>query len=399
MQATVRPFATAGVALIGAGVIAVTPIAPPLPDIHIPTLRADVALTQFVDPITNLVDFATTTSENLSALGAMIAPNPTPILSQIIANQTANAAAISTGLQTAATDLATNLAGLPAQLQNVLTQLASGDISGAVTNLFFEIPFSVALLPLLDAVSPLTSIAQQTTQNLANATAALGNSVLVLGLGALEPIFATVSAAGNIGQALFNAVTAGDLVTAASVLINAPIDLTNALLNGTVQGSPVGDGVGILTAGTGFAGPIAGIYNTLVSIAQSLTGMPPASASALAAANVAPAAASNTVTVTTAPAATAPATAASADAVTANTATTANTGAAAASSAAGANASPVAKVTTGKATATTGTTGATGPTGGNKAAPGNGVKKAGGAGGSTVAKNAAGLKRGAKHGE
>ncbi len=36
MHAAIRPYATGGIALVGASVIAVSPIAPPLPDIHLP---------------------------------------------------------------------------------------------------------------------------------------------------------------------------------------------------------------------------------------------------------------------------------------------------------------------------------------------------------------------------
>jgi len=48
MHAAVRPYATAGVALVGASVIAVTPIAPP-PDVQLPPTEVhSVQLTQFV---------------------------------------------------------------------------------------------------------------------------------------------------------------------------------------------------------------------------------------------------------------------------------------------------------------------------------------------------------------
>ena len=48
MYASVRPFVTAGVALVGASVIAVTPIAPPLADIHVanPAMRLTAAASE-----------------------------------------------------------------------------------------------------------------------------------------------------------------------------------------------------------------------------------------------------------------------------------------------------------------------------------------------------------------
>src|SRR5271157_1509819 len=54
MHTAIRPYATAGVALVGASVIAVSPVAAPLPDVHIPSLRLPVELTQSTSPILSL---------------------------------------------------------------------------------------------------------------------------------------------------------------------------------------------------------------------------------------------------------------------------------------------------------------------------------------------------------
>ena len=44
MQAGVRPYLTAGVALVGASVIAVTPVAAPPRDIHLPPVHLSAAI-------------------------------------------------------------------------------------------------------------------------------------------------------------------------------------------------------------------------------------------------------------------------------------------------------------------------------------------------------------------
>ena len=130
MHAAIRPYATAGVALVGAGVIAVTPVAPPLPDVHILTLHAEVALTQSANPITTLEDVITETATNLGLLAQSFAANPTPILTQISSNQAANAATLSTALQSAGNDLASNLNSIPGTLQQVATEeITQGDIT------------------------------------------------------------------------------------------------------------------------------------------------------------------------------------------------------------------------------------------------------------------------------
>jgi hypothetical protein len=54
MKGTLRPFASVGVAIVGAGVIAITPIAPPLPDVRVaPAVRLGAASDVFApDPST-----------------------------------------------------------------------------------------------------------------------------------------------------------------------------------------------------------------------------------------------------------------------------------------------------------------------------------------------------------
>ena len=43
MQLSLRPYVTAGVAIVGASVIAIAPIQPTPPDVHIPNPVAEVA--------------------------------------------------------------------------------------------------------------------------------------------------------------------------------------------------------------------------------------------------------------------------------------------------------------------------------------------------------------------
>ena len=146
MHATVRPYATAGVALVGAGVIAVGTTAPPLPDIHFPGLglarHASVELAALVDPITAYTQLFTNTFANLSALGGEILANPTPILQRIATNTAGNATILSDALfgpSGVAGTLAslfdpTNPSGVPALLQAAGAALSTGDVATAVEN-------------------------------------------------------------------------------------------------------------------------------------------------------------------------------------------------------------------------------------------------------------------------
>jgi len=154
MQVASRPYATAGIALVGASVIAVSPIAPALPDVHVPSpaqvarsvelAAAELATTPISYP--QVFQEAVT---NLQAILKAAQANPTPILSQVLANQIATVKALAAVLPTtsplgtiaalpnAATTLLSGLAGTePGAVQGLLTaiQTALGQISTAVTS-------------------------------------------------------------------------------------------------------------------------------------------------------------------------------------------------------------------------------------------------------------------------
>ena len=110
MHTAVRPYATAGVALVGASVIAVSPIAPPAPTIHIAAPHvssASVDLTAVVNPITTWVQVITTALTNAVLLAQDALNPPLPILMQIIANQIGYAQELGAGIQAAITYIRT----------------------------------------------------------------------------------------------------------------------------------------------------------------------------------------------------------------------------------------------------------------------------------------------------
>jgi hypothetical protein len=86
VQQALRPYATAGVAIVGASLIAVTPMAPRLPDIQ----TRDVALTAGEDTLSDIlapwIDVYNTASENATTLINNEALAPAVGLQQLIAN-------------------------------------------------------------------------------------------------------------------------------------------------------------------------------------------------------------------------------------------------------------------------------------------------------------------------
>jgi hypothetical protein len=96
----------AGVALVGAGVIALTPVAAPSAAVHVPALpsAATIELTAFTNPLETWASVATASFANLNNLGQVVTDNPFPILRQVIANQVANATKLAGIAQTVGTN-------------------------------------------------------------------------------------------------------------------------------------------------------------------------------------------------------------------------------------------------------------------------------------------------------
>src|ERR1700710_2502777 len=94
MQIAVRPHIAAGVALLGAGVIAVSPMAPPVPDIHLPSISTAanslVALTSPLNLGDSYNEVLQAAIANIQGLITNVVDDPTPILSKIIADQSAS---------------------------------------------------------------------------------------------------------------------------------------------------------------------------------------------------------------------------------------------------------------------------------------------------------------------
>src|SRR5258705_9864875 len=173
MHAAIRPYASGGIALVGASVIAVSPIAPPLPDIHLPNparVAASVELAAATLAATP-PSYAQVLQEavaNAQALLNTIAANPTPILSKIVANQTITIQNLTTALQTLGGAISTQLTTtVPPLLQGASNDLASGNVEGATNNVLSAILATV--FPITGFVPALAAAFTQPLTNLVNA--------------------------------------------------------------------------------------------------------------------------------------------------------------------------------------------------------------------------------------
>lgn len=261
MQQALRPYASAGVVLAGAGLIAVTPVAGTSLDVRsqavqlmstgglldpgdliAPALMADQAY-----PITTPAELVSDTASNLEYLQSEFTANPFPILEQIIANQAGYSNDLATAAENATSDFTTTIQGLPDVFQQAAADFSQGDVYDALTS-----PYSYLLAGALEAdhdlLNGFTEVVQGITNNVGNLVNDTGGIYVTDALGTVSssvptwlselivaPLYgpnAALSAVAGVSQDIVTALNSGESATALSDMANAPSTILDAFLNG-----------------------------------------------------------------------------------------------------------------------------------------------------------------------
>lgn len=261
MYATCRPFVAAGVAMVGASAIAMSPVA-----VQPAYFRAEAAIQ--LTAATNWQDVLTVAGQNASALFTSWLQTPVPILQQVIANQQK--------YLTELPDLATIGARIQANLQHALGALAVADpttLDATHRTLYQLLPTVLQIPGIPDLLH--FNISATGQQLLGVSTTALSGVLLGLAGPVLGPLLALGSSLGSIVNDL-NAPTP-DLAGALSTLANIPAAMTDAFLNGgqhvdlTALMTAIGPSIGVsFPAGVqvgialgGLLSPGGSIFNAL----------------------------------------------------------------------------------------------------------------------------------------
>ncbi|MUL83796.1 MULTISPECIES: hypothetical protein [unclassified Mycolicibacterium] len=289
MQVTARSPLAAGVALIGATAIALTPIsvtpaAPLTPATH----SAAVELTASIDPLKAWVDLFTNTGVNVTTLGEQILSNPAPILTQMLHNGAGYAQTVATIAQGMGNGFVEWVNNLPLFVDMTKDALAKGQIDQALMAALVYIPMGLAMNLMMPLMS-LSQISVGITENLYNVAKTIANPMTLFGtvLGSVQILSSTVGQLGVGVQSFVDAVKAGDVQGAVNALIATPALVLNGLINGT-QYTP-----GILTPNKdifqGMPGPIGALLvGVRQAIAQALGAPAPTPPSARTADQIAP---------------------------------------------------------------------------------------------------------------
>lgn len=282
MPVTLRSSLTSGVALVGAGAIALTPISALPADLPTPAIQSTaVQLTAAIDPLEAWVKLFTNTGVSATTLAEQILADPAPILTQLLHNGAGHAQTVGTivqGMGNGVVQWVNN--DLPMYVDMVKAALDEGRYDEAIMQMVYPV-FGLAIgiaMPLMS----LSSITVGITGNLYNVAQTIANPMTLFGtvLGSLQVMSSTASQLGVGVQGFADAVKGGDAVAAVNALIATPALVLNGLINGT-EFTP-----GILTPESPtmspLPGPIAGVMvQVRRAIAQALGAPAPTSTTAL----------------------------------------------------------------------------------------------------------------------
>ena len=249
MSAAIRPWISSGVALVGAGVIAMTPVAPlpaaPLPTFQISAVHLPAVQLPRVELTASIADLLTF-----------------PALRQFILNRINDLVTLGVGLAQSGAALQQSIAQIPQTLVTVTQQVLSGDLLGALTTIETALVGSIVAV-----VEPtLNAIIQRRQRSLAVSSAlqvavptAFFQFVGGLGAGLDEVTRAVITAGQDLVQAVLS-LNLGNIV-------DAVVNGTGLVLGSFVTGAQhVIDGTAAAqqTIATAFAAdPPAAMASTL----------------------------------------------------------------------------------------------------------------------------------------
>lgn len=225
MQLAMKPYVTVGVALVGASVIAVAPIAPRA-ELHLPAVNLTASIENPITVFTPVVNAAgDLIRETLQAEFA----DPFPILRQIFANQQYTVQQLLSAVNAGGAAIGELVSGLPAALEAAGAILRTGDINGAIDSLVAS-----GLQPILNFIlgvsTPLQAAFERpfvVGQELVGAAFEVGLAVTV----ALAQTFIGIGFQVGTTPVLQNLVNVTESIVQSIGTLN-PINVINAVQNG-----------------------------------------------------------------------------------------------------------------------------------------------------------------------
>lgn len=228
MQLTMKPYVTVGVALVGASVIAVAPIAPRA-DLHMPSINLAASIE---NPITVFKPVVNAAGDLIRETLQSEFADPFPILRQIFANQQYTVSKLLSAIHGGGAALTELVQGLPAALNAAGAILRTGNVNGAIDSLVAS-----GLGPILNFITGVTVPLQDAFerpfavgQELVAAAFETGLALTV----AFAQTFIGIGFPVGTTPVLQNLVTVTESVLKSIGTLN-PINVINAVQNGVAD--------------------------------------------------------------------------------------------------------------------------------------------------------------------
>ncbi|WP_166902723.1 hypothetical protein [Mycobacterium sp. DL440] len=227
MRLALRPYATAGIALVGAGVIAVAPVTAPPPEMQ--THAVQLSATAVDDPIavfTPVFDKAATYLQQ--AIQAEF-DDPFPIVDGLIGKASADAqtlSAIAAVFGEAIVSIATNY---PAALGRAVPKVAAGDFTGAVAE--FTPIFTGPVFQVLGVWPRIPAYVQDQFEVAGLVTSYVMGTAWSATMGQALRVFTLVNAVTGVLDELAIAIPAGDPGRAVNAVQHGVANVADAALS------------------------------------------------------------------------------------------------------------------------------------------------------------------------
>ncbi|WP_059018999.1 hypothetical protein [Mycobacterium sp. M26] len=249
MQISLRSQLIAGVAVVGASAIAITPITQPnvLPTVHAPAIQ----LVQFDNPFIVFGPVLEYTVEDIASLISGPVADPLPILRTLAVNQIGNVTDLLVAAGAIGIGVGASLWNIPSGVITATTELLSGDVQGAILALqaaFIE-PIAVELTNV--TIPKITKVVTQTIDHLTALVNVLPSAVLGIITATVNAVTATIGATVATGQQFANNLQTLNFEGMWNSIIDGVLGTTGIL--DTLRATTIGGGAGSITSAIGSA--------------------------------------------------------------------------------------------------------------------------------------------------
>ncbi|MGA5543765.1 hypothetical protein ACPCIR_18080 [Mycobacterium sp. NPDC051198] len=225
MNLALRPYMTAGVALVGAGVISVTPVAAPPPEMQSHSIQLSAAIDSPIEVFSPVFTKASTVIQN--AIQAEI-DDPFPIIVGLAGKLAADGKTLGDIASTLGQSYAGLVAGLPGALTTYAQKLAAGDFTGAVGAFM-----PIAMGPFMTTFMQLMNIQNFVKTQFDVARDLTGKAILTawsVGPGQLLSIYGVIGAVTSTLGEFVKAVPTGDPGKIVNVIQHGAANIATAAL-------------------------------------------------------------------------------------------------------------------------------------------------------------------------